>query len=51
MEAIGGKYHGYSENSRVYYNPKHEWYYPSEQAASEILIFRQYDSRAELKRK
>ncbi|PMD66204.1 uncharacterized protein K444DRAFT_624710 [Hyaloscypha bicolor E] len=39
----------YSENSRVYYNPKHEWYYPSEQAASEILIFRQYDSRAELK--
>jgi hypothetical protein len=41
----------YSENSRVYYDPRHEWYYLSGQVDSEILIFRQYDSRAELKRK
>jgi hypothetical protein len=42
---------GYSDNSRVYFNPRHEWYYLSQQLASEVILFRQFDTNSQFKRK
>jgi len=37
---------GFTENALVYFNPRHEWYYLNGQIASELVIFRQADTRA-----
>lgn len=34
-----------SENWNVAYSPKHEWWYASEMTPSEVLVFKNYDSR------
>lgn len=36
---------GYTENTLVYFNPRHEWYYLSDQKPSELMIFRQADTQ------
>lgn len=36
--------HGIDENYTVYHRSGHRWYYLSDQDATEILLFRQYDS-------
>ena len=36
---------GYTENFLVYYNPKHQWYYLSEQKPTELSIFCQGDTK------
>ncbi|KAK3695790.1 hypothetical protein B0T22DRAFT_438737 [Podospora appendiculata] len=34
----------HEENFQVYHRPRHFWYYLGAQTASEVLLFRQYDS-------
>lgn len=38
---------GYGENYQVFHNPRQRWYYLSKQLASEIIVFKQADSRKE----
>lgn len=35
---------GYTENAQLYYNPKQEWYYLSDQIEDEITLFCQIDT-------
>lgn len=35
------------ENVHVYHRPRHQWHYLSEQLDSEVLVFRQADTRAD----
>ncbi|KAK9802077.1 putative Methyltransferase [Seiridium cardinale] len=34
----------YSENARIYYGPKHQWYYFKDLQDDEVIVFRQSDS-------
>ncbi|KAK6066407.1 methyltransferase CmcJ [Seiridium cupressi] len=34
----------YSENARIYYGPKHQWYYFKDLQDDEVIVFRQTDS-------
>lgn len=36
---------GYGENYQVFHSPHFKWYYLSKQLASEIIIFRQADTK------
>ena len=36
---------GYTENNLVYFSPRHKWYYLSGHMPSELMIFRQADTR------
>ena len=38
---------GYGENHQVFHSPHLRWYYLSKQLASEIIVFRQADTREE----
>lgn len=38
---------GFTENLQVYYNVSHKWFYLSKQLASEVIVFRQADTRPE----
>lgn len=40
---------GVDENYVIYHRPGHEWYYLSDQDATEMLLFRQYDTRIGLR--
>jgi hypothetical protein len=37
----------FSENERLYYSPKHEWYYFKDLGNEEVIMFRQVDSELE----
>jgi hypothetical protein len=36
---------GVDENYQIYYRANHSWFYLSEQKTSEVLVFRQHDSK------
>lgn len=38
---------GFTENTLVYFNPRHKWYYLSNQTSSELMIFRQADTQVD----
>lgn len=38
---------GFTENSLVYFNPRHKWFYLDSQMPTELIIFRQVDTQAD----
>ncbi|MCJ1395218.1 hypothetical protein MMC18_008101 [Xylographa bjoerkii] len=44
-DVLGGK-HMLTEDMRVFYNERHEWFYLSNQTPDELLIFRQADTNS-----
>jgi len=37
----------FTENERLYYSPKHKWYYFQDLGDDEVVVFRQTDSEVE----